>query len=179
MKLLLTGPPRAGKSLLVRRLAEEYPGTAGGMLVAEICGADRRRCGFEVQVVWCGPGRPLQVVERAVFAHVERDFPWRAGRYRVDPAALQLAVRALDGAMHEGGLLIIDEIGPLQILSAEFRDAVLRCLDSSGHMLGTISQAADPFLDAVRSRPGVRLMEVTRVNRNHLVEGLKRWMSTV
>jgi len=179
MKLLLTGPPRSGKSLLVRRLAEEYPGAAGGMLVAEICGADRRRCGFALQAVWCGPGQPLQVVERAVLAHVEESFPWRAGRYRVNPAALHLAVRALDGAMHEGGLVIIDEIGPLQILSPEFRDAVLRSLVGPCPVLGTVAQGQDPFLDAVRAHPGVRLLEVNRVNRNHLAEGLKRWMLTV
>jgi len=179
MKVLLTGMPRTGKSKLIRSLAESFPGNAGGILVAEICGPDGRRRGYELQVVWSGPGKSLAVVDRMVLAHVDHWFPIRIGRYRVNLEAIALAVRALDSAMHEGGLVIVDEIGPLQIHSPEFRDAVLRCLLNSGQLIGSISMAEDPFLKELRARPTLRVIEVNRQNSRHLEEGLRRWLCVV
>lgn len=182
MKLLLTGAPRCGKSTLVRRLVERFPGNAGGMMAAELLGPEGRRCGFELQVVWRSAGGELRVVDRAVLAEAAPDemaepLPGaRVGRYFVRPEALSLAVRALDGAMHEGGLVVIDEIGPLQLASPAFRDAVLRCLDGPGDLLATVAQSQDAFVELLKARPGVRVVEVTRQNRQHLAEGLETWI---
>lgn len=176
MKVLLTGPPRSGRSRLLRQLAERYPGNAGGCLVKEILGPDRRRAGLELLVVWSGPGSALRTVERAVLARLDPWSPHRVGKYWVEESAVALAVQALDAAMHEGGLVLVDEIGPLQIGLPAFRDALTRCLDGPGPLLGTISPAQDPFLDSLRSRPGVRLLEVNRLNSRHMAEGLHRWL---
>lgn len=179
MKLLLTGAPRSGKSTLVRRLVDGFPGNAGGMMVAELPGPDGRRCGFEVQVVWRSAGGELRVVDRAVLAQADlAEVPEgaRFGRYIIRPEALAIAVRALDAAMHEGGLVIIDEVGPLQLTSHAFRDALLRCLDGPCGLLATVAQSQDPFVERLKARPGVRVVEVTRQNRQHLVEGLGTWI---
>ncbi|HYF79929.1 MAG TPA: nucleoside-triphosphatase [Symbiobacteriaceae bacterium] len=176
MKLLLTGAPRSGKSTLVRRLVDGFPGNAGGMMVAELLGPDGRRCGFEVQVVWQSAGGGLRVVDRQVLAEAAPAPGARVGRYALRPEALTLAVQALDAAMHEGGLVIVDEVGPLQITSPAFRDAVLRCLDGPTSLLATVAQSEDPFLALLKARPGVRVMEVTRQNRGHLAEGLQPWL---
>ncbi|HEY8346730.1 MAG TPA: nucleoside-triphosphatase [Symbiobacteriaceae bacterium] len=176
MKLLLMGVPRCGKSTLIRRLAEQYPGNAGGCLSVPLVGPDGRRIGFEAQAVWHSPGEPLRVVQRATLARTDLPSDLRSGRYGVDPAGLDLCVRALDAAMHEGGLVLIDEIGPIQILSPAFRDAVLRCLCAPNRVLGAISGAPDPFLEEIRTLPGIRLLEVTRENRQHLFQGLLPWM---
>lgn len=178
MKLLLMGVPCCGKSTLIRRLAEQYPGNAGGCLSVPITDGGGRRVGFEAQAVWHCPGRPLQVVQRAVLARADLLSDLRSGRYGVDPAGLDLCVRSLDAAMHEGSLVLIDEIGPIQILSPDFRDAVLRCLCAPNWVLGAISGAPDPFLDRIRTLPGVRLVEVTRENRHHLYQSLLPWMLT-
>jgi nucleoside-triphosphatase len=197
MKLLLTGAPRSGKSTLVRRLVDRFPGNAGGMMVAELLGPEGRRCGFEVQVVWRSAGGGLRVVDRAVLAEAVLEAPAaqaagrdrpvgspeadpaaqaRTGRYALRPEALALAIQALDAAMHEGGLVIIDEVGPLQLTSPAFRDAVLRCLDGPGDLLATVAQSQDPFVALLKARPGVRVLEVTRQNRADLAEGLQAWV---
>ncbi|MFZ5824760.1 MAG: nucleoside-triphosphatase [Bacillota bacterium] len=175
MKLLLTGAPRSGKSSLIRKLAESSAGAAG-ILTVERKGPEGRRVGFDLQAVLCRPGRPLQVLEQAPLARLALLSPLRVGRYGVEPAALDLAVQALDGAMHEGALVVIDEIGPIQICSPAFREAVDRCLDSRCSLLGALSTQEDPYLAAIRKRPGVRVLEVTRQNRAHLAEGLSAWL---
>ncbi|HYF90824.1 MAG TPA: nucleoside-triphosphatase [Symbiobacteriaceae bacterium] len=177
MKLLLTGAPRSGKSTLVRRLVAAFAGNAGGIMVAELTGPGRRRRGFELQVVWRAAGGALAIAERAVLALDGMASPLRVGRYGVSEAALHLAVRALDSAMHEDGLVIIDEIGPLQIVSPAFCDAVLRCLDGPCDLLATVAQSQDPFVERLKARLGVRVLEVTRQNRQHLAEGLQPWVS--
>jgi len=101
----------------------------------------------------------------------------RVGRYVLRPEALTLAVQALDAAMHEGCLVIIDEIGPFQLTSPAFRDAVLRCLDGPCDLLATVAQSQDPFVELLKARPGVRVMEVTWQNRAHLADGLQGWIS--
>ncbi len=179
MKVLLTGAPRSGKSTLVRRLVGRYPGAAGGFLTAEVLRDDGRRCGLELLAIWRAPGQPLTVVERAQLAGVSDPSPVRVGRYGVSPAAVDLAVRALDAAMHEGALVVIDEIGPMQSRFEPFRDAVRRCLDSRNPMVATLAQGGDPFLDEVRSRPGARVVEVTRANRCYLPAGLLTWLCVV
>lgn len=176
MKLLLTGAPRTGKSTLARRLAECCPCNVGGFVATPVLGESGRRVGFEALAVWRGPGERLRVAERAILAREDLPSSLRVGRYGVDPAGLELCVRALDAAMHEGGMVLIDEIGPIQIVSDEFRDAVLRCLLSPGRVLGAISQAPDPFLDRIRTLPGVRVMEVTPANRRYLAQGLVHWV---
>lgn len=176
MKVLLTGPPRSGKSRLLRQLAERYPGNAGGYLVQEILDSDRRRAGFELLVVWSGPGSGLRTVSRSVLARLEPWTPHRVGRYWLEEATVMRAVQALDAAMHEGGLVLVDEIGPLQIGVPAFRDALSRCFDQAGPLLGSISTVADPFLDSLRARPGLRLLEVNRQNSRHIAEGIHRWL---
>lgn len=176
MKLLLTGAPRSGKSTLVRRLVEAFPGNAGGMMVAEVLGPDRRRRGFELQVIWRSAGGGLQVMERKLLAHEDLQGELRVGRYGICREAMALAVKALDAAMHEGGLVVADEIGPLQLVDPAFQDAVLRCLDGPCDLLGTVAQSQEPFLEAVKARPGVRVMEVTRQNRQHLAAALPLWI---
>jgi nucleoside-triphosphatase len=177
VKLVLTGAPRTGKSTLLRRLAEAFPGNAGGFVVTELRSPAGRRCGFALHVVWRTPDTRLTTVQQVVLAHEEWPSPLHVGRYGVNPEALAVAVRALDSAMHEGALVLIDEIGPLQLLSEAFHDAVLRCLDSRCPMVATLGQATHPFVHQLRSRPGVRVLEVSRQNRDALARGLATWLA--
>ena len=69
-------------------------------------------------------------------------------------------------------LVVIDEIGPMEIRSAIFRDAVNKALDSEVPVLATIFGRSLPFTDAIKSRPDVTLIEVRPDNRERLVSKL-------
>lgn len=177
-KLILTGAPRVGKTTLLRRLVDTHPWGAGGIVVHEVTDHEGKRTGFELHQVWKEPFGPLRTVASTVLALAGHPWPLQYGRYGVNPEALDLAVTALDAAMHQGALVVIDEIGPLQLRSDQFRDAVLRCADSQAGLVATLCQSEDPFVAALRSRPGLRVVEVTRANREHLASGLRGWLAT-
>ena len=67
-------------------------------------------------------------------------------------------------------IVVIDEIGPMEIRSPLFCDVVNDALDSpdvSG-ILGTISARSFPFTNAIKKRHDVTLIEVRPNNREQL-----------
>jgi nucleoside-triphosphatase THEP1 len=68
--------------------------------------------------------------------------------------------------------VIVDELGKMELASEAFRDAVRRALDGRASLVGTVQLARHPFTDALKTMHGVRLMKVTRENRNRLPERL-------
>jgi nucleoside-triphosphatase len=66
-------------------------------------------------------------------------------------------------------VVVIDEIAPMELFSDAFREAVLEALDAPCRVLATIQRREHPFLDAIRRRPDVTLVEVSPENRDTLV----------
>jgi nucleoside-triphosphatase len=68
--------------------------------------------------------------------------------------------------------VVIDEIGPMEIRSPIFREAVNEALDSAVLVLATIFARPLPFTEAIKSRRDVTLIEVRADNRERLVSEL-------
>jgi nucleoside-triphosphatase len=159
-KVLLTGRPGCGKTTLIKRVVNNLPQRAGGFYTEEI--RDRgRRSGFKI-VTLDG--------DEVVFAHVELKTPEHLGKYRLDLSALEaVGVKAIREAVQAERLIVIDEIGPMEIRSPIFRDAVNETLDSKLPILATIFARSLPFTDAIKSRPDVTVIEVQPEKREKLV----------
>ncbi|MDQ7030090.1 MAG: nucleoside-triphosphatase [Ardenticatenia bacterium] len=104
----------------------------------------------------------------------------RVGRYGVDLRALDtLAVRAVHQAVDARTLVVIDEIGPMELLSPAFRRAVIRAVEEGEGMVATVAQRPHPFVQTLQARPGVELVVLSPENREGLVEALvtrlRRW----
>ncbi len=69
-------------------------------------------------------------------------------------------------AARSGLLVVIDEIGKMELCSWAFRHAVLEALDWAPKVLGTILMAPHPWADQVKRDPRVRLVEPTQENRS-------------
>ena len=162
-KVLLTGRPGCGKTTLIKRVVKNLPQRAGGFYTEEI--RDRgTRVGFKI-VTLDG--------DEVVFAHVGLKTPEHLGKYRLDLSALEaVGVKAIREAVQAQRLVVIDEIGPMEIRSPIFRDAVNETLDSELPVLATIFARSLPFTDAIKSRPDVVLIEVRPDNRERLVSEL-------
>lgn len=142
-KILLTGHPGCGKTTLIREVIAQIPGPITGFYTQEMRSAGRR-VGFALLTL---DGR------QSVLAHVDIRGSHRIAKYGVDIAIIdELAVPALYQGMEENGLIVIDEIGPMEILSPRFRQAVLDVLESPVRVLGTIVKRSIPFIDALKAR---------------------------
>src|SRR6266496_5397936 len=159
-RVLLTGRPGCGKTTLIKRVLEELPQRFGGFFTEEIRDHGSR-VGFKVVAL---------EGDEAVFAHVDFETAERVGKYGLDLSALEaVGVDAIRKAVQGERLIVIDEIGPMEIRSAPFREAVADALDSELPILATIFLRSLPFTDTIKSRPDVVLIEIRPNNRDQLV----------
>jgi nucleoside-triphosphatase len=167
MKILLEGRPGVGKTTVARRLAEllvEERVAVGGFVTTELR-EGRRRIGFAVETL---DG------DRAVLAHVDFDGPPRVGRYGVDLAAFErVALPALDRAAATE-LLVIDELGKMELASAAFRTAVADLFSRRTPIVATVQLARHPLTDELKRRGDVEAIRVTAANRGELPAELAR-----
>jgi nucleoside-triphosphatase len=95
--------------------------------------------------------------------------PPRIGKYGVDVATLdRVGVRALERAIERGQIVVVDEIGKMELFSEAFKAAVLAALDGPAPVVGTIMSKPYPWADQLKKRRDVTLIEVTRENRDAL-----------
>ena len=164
---LFTGPPGAGKTSLIKQALAEFGGRAGGFYTEEIRSQGVRK-GFRLVTL---------EGQQAIFAHVDIQSLYRVAKYGVDTQRLdQVGISALRQAAEQCQLVIIDEIGKMELFSASFRETVLKIINSGKRLLGTIMLSSSPWTDAIKHRPEVNLVEVTRVNHRQILEDLRHWL---
>jgi nucleoside-triphosphatase len=168
-KVLLTGRPGCGKTTLVKRVVKNLSQRAAGFYTEEIRDGGIR-VGFRL-VTLAG--------DEGVLAHIDFKTSERVGKYGLDLSALEaVGVNAIREAMQAKRLIVIDEIGPMEIRSVGFRAAVNDALESELPVLATIFSRSLPFTDAIKSRPDVVLIEVSLNNREQLVAQLSEKFRT-
>ena len=167
--LLLTGRPGVGKTTVIRRVVAGLGTGVGGFYTDEI--RERgQRTGFRL-VTLDG--------EAGILAGVHVSSPHRVGRYKVHLDDLeQVGVKAVLRAVEQPDvtLVVIDEIGKMELFSAAFRKAVLAALESAKAVLATVMARPQPWVDAIKARPEVTLLEVTQANREAVPEQILRWV---
>jgi len=148
---------------LIKRVVNELARPAGGFYTEEI--RERgARVGFKI-VTLAG--------EETVLSHVDFKTANRIGKYGLDLSGLEtIGIKALRKAVGAGQLVVIDEIGPMEIRSHIFCEAVNEALDRGAPILATITARSFPFADAIKKRRDVAVIEVRRDNREQLVSEL-------
>ncbi len=167
---LLTGRPGTGKTSLIKQAVAGMKGKAGGFYTEEIRSQGVRQ-GFRL-VTLDG--------EEVILAHVNIHSPYRVGKYGVDIDGLErVGVPALHKAAQQCDLVVIDEIGKMELFSADFREAVSRMIDSGKRILGTVMLNPNPWADAIKRQPQVNLITVTRDNYRQVLAGLLHWLKAL
>ncbi len=110
--ILLTGKPGIGKTSVIKKIVPLLGTEAGGFFTEEIRVMERRM-GFRVVTLDGAEG---------VLAHVECNSNYTVGKYRVDQDSFErVAIPALESAIKHKSIIIIDEIGKMELFSMKFR----------------------------------------------------------
>ena len=166
--LLLTGKPGTGKTALIKEALTRTKVKGGGFYTEEIRTGGIRQ-GFRI-VTLDG--------QEAILAHVGISSPYQVSKYRVDTDSLnRVGVSALRQALKETDLIVIDEIGKMELLSPQFRGVVMQAINSGQKVLGTIMLNPHPFADEIKRHPKVETLLVTRDNRTKVMGKVLTWLT--
>lgn len=171
--LILTGRPGIGKTTIIKALIAQLADRAGGPLLAggfyteEILGAGGRK-GFRL-ITLDG--------QSEVIAHMDFNSRSKVGRYGVKVEVIdQLGAGAIRLAVDTCPLVIIDEIGKMELFSSPFQSAVLKAVSSPKIVIATALQDDHPWVAALKALPAVTVWQVTKVNRSKMIAEVLNWL---
>ena len=173
-KIGITGLPRSGKSAVLDKVVsmviEERKADSRGRrrgVAANIIGGmrteaiieDGERVGYACVDILSG--------DRGVMAHREIDSRNRILGFGINPSELdKVAVPAIQNAIGNCEILVIDEVGKFSVESEGFVAAVREALEYDMPTLLTLhKKSRHPLLQDIRRRDDGRILEVTPVNR--------------
>ena len=157
--IFIIGKPGCGKTTLITEILEELKLNAGGFYTTEIR-EKGKRLGFKI-ITLDG--------DKGILAHVNIKSPYRVSKYKVNIKDLEeIGVKSILNALKENKLVLIDEVGSMELYSEEFKKAVTSALDSKNEVLGTIKLTPDPFTDKIKKRKDVRIFYLTQGNREDI-----------
>lgn len=177
---LLTGGPGVGKTTIIKQaldksLRTKYRSPQGGQAMAG---------GFFTEEIRAGGVRQgFRIVtldgQSAILAHIGIKSPYRVSKYGVDIEGLdRVGVAALREATRERKLVVIDEIGKMELFSPYFKEAVLEAINNGRRVLGTIMLSSHPWADQIKRHPNVVTITVARTNHQEVLEQVLRWLDS-
>ncbi|WP_457590896.1 NTPase [Geoglobus sp.] len=161
MRVAITGKPGVGKTTACLKIYERLKGRKDvrGFITNEIRESGVRT-GFVIMDLASG--------ESYVLARRGEGFP-RVGKYRVFVESLEEISNKILDEYTGADLVVIDEIGPMELKSYSFVDAVESLLESHDNLLVTVHyRSTHPLVRRVRKEFDV--FEISPKNRNRVVE---------
>ena len=87
----------------------------------------------------------------------------RVGPYGVNLEGIErVALPALRRAAREGWLVVVDEIGKMELLCPAFFSTIWEILEEGHRVLGTVLAASHPQADRIKALPGLELLFLHR-----------------
>jgi nucleoside-triphosphatase len=162
--ILVTGKPGIGKTSILRRAVKELKNRkheVGGMICREVREGGVR-VGFEIM--------DLSTETRGWLAHVNQPTGPKIGKYHVNLTDLEVVgVGAILDALQNADILAVDELGPMEFSSAAFSKALVKAVESSKPLIGTIHYGLEnPIIDSIKKREETEIFKVTYKNRENL-----------
>lgn len=165
LRLGITGKPRIGKSTIIKEVIMRLKAegiAVGGMLTSDIHERGRR-IGFSVEDISTG--------EKGILAHVQlQESGPKVGKYTVNLTDLDaIGAHSINNALtrSEPRIIIVDEIGPMELKSRRFIEAVEKAMKSDKHLIVSVHQrSAHELVRHIKST--FEILEVVEENRDEL-----------
>lgn len=163
--LFIAGSPGTGKTSVLLKTIEVLKArgcSVGGMVSREVR-AGGGRVGFEILDLSSG--------RRGWLAHVNQKHGPRIGKYRVNLEDLDnIGAEAIANAVENADVVAIDEIGPMELHSERFKEAVKKAVESRKLVIGTVHwKERNRLIQAINARDA-EIYKVTYENRGNLHE---------
>ncbi|MEX0568708.1 MAG: NTPase [Candidatus Njordarchaeota archaeon] len=157
--IFLTGKPGSGKSTLLIQIAEELR-TRGLKIKGIICPEIRikgKRWGFKVIVYPTG--------EEEILASIKIKTGPKISKYGVNISGFEkIGVKALSEALEDPNIdiIIIDEIGKMELLSEKFIKTTRKILNSPKITIGVLGMTPHPLVKEIRTRQDTIIINIKR-----------------
>jgi len=166
--LLLTGNPGVGKTTVLIKTVnalKESGYKVGGMISREVREGGTR-VGFEIL--------DLNSSKRGWLAHINQKSGKQVGKYRVNIEDLNtIGAQAIMDAVENCDVIAIDEIGPMELFSEKFKEAVRKTLENRKLVIAIIHwKAQDVLISEAKKREDAEIITVTYENREKLHEAI-------
>jgi len=164
MRILLTGSPGIGKTTVIHRILRDLRGIKCAGFYTEEKRYSGQRRGFWIRTL---DG------EEGTLASIGYGRGPRVGRYLIHVEEFErLVLSRINPEYSPAELYVIDEIGKMELMSKRFREGVITLLASRSNLLATVAKRGKGFLDQLKGRNDVELVEVTKENRDLLPESI-------
>jgi nucleoside-triphosphatase len=167
--ILLTGRPGVGKTTIVNRVYEHY--SAGGFKVEGMTTREVREAGARTgfMITDLSSGQEGWLAKKDLTAGP------RVGSYVVVSDDLEkIGVAALERSMNGAAdLVIIDEIGPMEMTSASFRNNIFKVLNGNRTVLATVKYGSR-YPEVEKTLQKSVHWEVTKENRESIYRRIIR-----
>lgn len=171
--LLLTGAPGVGKTTVLVKTVDalKAEGISVGGMISREAREGNARVGFEIMDLHGG--------KHGWLAHVNQQSGPRVGKYYVNIQDLEnIGAKAITDASEKCDVIAIDEIGPMELYSQKFKQAVVLALGSKKLVLALVHRKAkDLLITEAKAREDAKIFTVTASNRNGLPQLLKNQLT--
>ena len=157
--ILISGYPGVGKTTLIMKIIKKLNCKISGFYTYEKK-ESRKRTGFYI-TDFSG--------NQMVMADINCNSLYRVGKYGVNVEAIEkIGISALENAKVNADLIIIDEIGKMEMFSSKFCEILETIFNSSKPVLATIRLKDCPLTVKLKAREDVKLFNLTINNRNEM-----------
>lgn len=169
--MLITGIPGVGKTTLIKQILSEYKKIKFAGFYTQEVRKKGRRTGF--QLVWI----PQNTME--ILSSVNLNTPYKLGKYRVNKDVMdEVALRIQK--LQNIDVLILDEIGPMELFSTKFKGVVIDILHKENlPVLGTIQMKLLGKLKEWGVENKVIVKELTRGNFESVYKECVYWLASL
>jgi len=160
--LLITGFPGTGKTTLIERVLDELKIEAIGFITKEIR-KNGQRTGFTIETI--------SGVKKILATKEKMNCHYRVGKYCVLLDNIDCIVQILEKEILQASyqLIIIDEIGKMELFSNNFKRFLLKNLEQK-KIFGTIMMKDNAFTAKIKKRDDVNYFEINEKNREDIFE---------